>query len=335
MASTDDVSQPAPSDGGPPSNRGNGPPVAAGSACEPEPNDRGWTFGDYQLLEKIGETELAVVFRARCKRLDRIVAIRILRFPVVEQQRFDRCMRPATGLNHPIIPPIYEVGQHDGLTYVSMKHVTGRSLAQIGDGKPLPAARAVGYVMQIAGAVDYAHRCGVLHRDLKPSNVIVDEHDRPYLFGFETACRFDARDPSVLIDNPPATPAYLSPEQVGGKDHVVGRESDIYSLGVILYELLTGRCPFSGNSLPESMRQVLTEEPPSPRRLNPIVPRDLETICQKCLEKKPNRRYPTAAALAADLGRFLSQKPILARPVGRIEKARRWLRRKRSMSADR
>jgi eukaryotic-like serine/threonine-protein kinase len=336
MASTDDVPQPAPSGGGPPSNRGNGPPLAPGSADDPNPHNNFATFGHYQLLEKIGETEIHVFYKARHRLLDRLVTIQMLKVPLLgnANERFARCVLPPAVLRHPYILPVFEIDQHQDITYVSMAYVQGLTLAQIGFGKPLPAARAVGYVMKLAHAVDYAHENGVLHLHLKPSNVIVDEHDQPYLFGFQSRLFFDAIDPATIVALSPEPPAYQSPERVLQKQGL-GRESDVYSLGAILYELLTGSGPFSGGSLQESFRKVVTEEPPSPRQLNPDVPRDLETICLKCLEKDPQRRYRTAAALADDLGRFLSQKPIVARPVGRIEKARRWLRRQRSMIANR
>ena len=317
MAATDPVPQPAPSGGVPPSNRDDETTVDLDAQDIPLQDDAGQTFGDYRLLEKIGTSGTSVVFKALQKRLNHVVTLEIQRAgaPIAEDQ-FERLLRSArvvAAFQHPHIAALYDVGQVEGRCYVTMEYVTGQTLAQISGGKPLPAPRAAKYLEKMAEAVDYAHERGVLHLDLCKGSVIIDESDQPRLFGFESAAGSDPRvttGVAYIVGNP----AYMSPEQVCGKQDLIGRRSDIYALGVILYELVTGCRPFSANSPHELFRQLLEAEPPPPRQLNRRVPRVLGMICLKCLEKEPLRRYATAGELAKDLGRFLYGYP----PPGRI-----------------
>ena len=194
-------------------------------------------------------------------------------------------------------------------------------------GNPLPARRAAGYVKTIAEAIHYAHERGILHRDLKPSNVLIDANDQPRVTDFGLAKRLEGDSELTVTGQVLGSPNYMPPEQATGKRGTLSRRSDVYALGAILYHALTGRPPFVGEGLAETVQQVLNVEPVSPRVLNPSVPADLETVCLKCLEKEPGKRYATAQMLAEELGRFLEGKPVLARPVGAAGKAWRWCRR--------
>ena len=217
-----------------------------------------------------------------------------------------------------------------------MDYVEGQSLAKlisdfgfrISDFK-----RAVGYLKTIAEAIHYAHERGILHRDLKPSNVLIDANDQPRVTDFGLARRLEGDSELTVTGQVLGSPNYMPPEQAGGRRGKVSRRSDVYSLGAMLYHLLTGRPPFGGEALTETLEQVLNSEPISPRLLNPSLPRDLETICLKCLEKEPEKRYATAQALADEFRRFLNDEPIHARPVSRVERAWRWCRRKPALAS--
>jgi WD40 repeat protein len=231
-------------------------------------------------------------------------------------------------LHHPNIVAIHEVGVHAGQHYFSMDFVDGPNLAKLVGHQPLAASRAVRYVKLVAEAVHHAHQQGILHRDLKPSNVLIDSSDQPRITDFGLAKRLDSESSLTLSGQVLGSPNFMPPEQARGKGGKVGRHSDVYGLGGILYYLLTARPPFQADSLELIVSQVLDVEPVSPRLLNPTVRRDLETICLKCLEKDPRRRYATAQELADELGRFLENRPILACPIGRTGKVWRWCRRK-------
>ncbi|MCX6929493.1 MAG: protein kinase, partial [Verrucomicrobia bacterium] len=296
-------------------------------------------FGNYELLEEIARGGMGVVYKARQRGLDRIVAVKMI---LVEQfagkqsvQRFRGEAAAAGVLQHPNIVAIHEIGMHEGQHFFSMDYVEGQNLAQLVGHRPLPASKAARYVQLIAEAVHYAHEQGILHRDLKPSNVLIDAAtDQPRITDFGLAKRLTS-DSQLSTLNSQLTlsgqmlgsPSFMPPEQASRGRGKVGRPSDVFGLGGILYFLLTARAPFQGESLEATISQVLNTEPVPPRLLNPSLPRDLETLCLKCLEKEPTRRYATPQELADELGRFLDDKPILARPVSRPEKVWRWCRR--------
>lgn len=290
------------------------------------------SFGDYELLEEIARGGMGIIYKARQISLGRIVAVKMLLFG--EQsgeelaQRFRAEAAAAASLQHPNIVAIHEVGAHEGQPFFVMEFVEGQSLAQLAAGPPLPATRAARYVRIVAEAIHYAHERGILHRDLKPSNVLVDAFDQPRVTDFGLAKRLHHDTELTLSGQVLGSPNYMPPEQAAAKRGLVGRRSDVYSLGAILYHLLTGRPPFVGETLTDTLHSVLNTEPVSPRLLNPSVPPDLETLCLKCLEKEPARRYSTAQALAEDLERFLKAEPIRARRIGPAARLWRWCRRK-------
>jgi tetratricopeptide (TPR) repeat protein len=291
-------------------------------------------FGDYELLEEIGRGGMGVVYRARQISLDRIVAIKMI-LPGLDSeahlQRFRIEATTAAGLHHPNIVAIHEVGTWKGRQYLVMDYVEGPSLAQWTKdaGSPLSDfKRAARWTKTIAEAVQYAHERGVLHRDLKPSNVLIDEMGQPQVTDFGLAKRFEDGSLLTLSGQVVGSPGYMPPEQAESGAGKVSRRSDVYSLGATLYHLLTGQAPFQGKNAGDTLNQALNREPTAPRQLNPGIPRDLETICLKCLEKDPARRFVSAQMLAEDLGRFLESRPIRARPVGVPGKLGRWCRRK-------
>lgn len=311
----------------------------AAAAAPPEPllpEASARHFGDYELIEKIAAGGMGIVYKARQLSLNRIVALKmVLGGPLAsaaERQRFLDEAQTAASLQHPNIIAIHEVGEHAGQPFFSMDHVEGRSLAEVLRHGPLPPRRAAGYAKTIAEAVAYAHQRGVLHRDLKPSNVLIDQSDQPRITDFGLAKRLTGDSDLTVSGQVLGSPSFMAPEQAQGRHREIGPPSDVYSLGALLYHLLTGRPPFQAATLTEVLRQVVTTEPPAPRLLNPSLPRDLETICLKCLEKEAPRRYQTASALAEELGRFLEGKPILARPVGTAVKAWKWCRRRPAMA---
>ncbi len=254
-------------------------------------------------------------------------------------QRFRAEAEAIAQLQHPNIVAIHEVGEHEGLPYFSMDFVAGRTLAEIVHEGPLPVKRAATYLKAIAEAVHYAHQHGILHRDLKPSNVLIDAADQPRITDFGLAKRltstsdFGPRTSDLTLTGQVlGSPNYLAPEQAAGRQAAVGPASDVYALGAMLYHLVSGRPPFQADALTTLLRQVMETEPVALRLLNASIPRDLETICLKCLEKEPSRRYASAQAAADELGRFLAKKPILARPVGLAGKTWRWCRRKPALA---
>ena len=289
-------------------------------------------LGDYELLEEIARGGMGLVYRARQVSLDRIVAVKLLPFSSLTGaepiKRFRAEASAAAALQHPNIVAVHEVGVHQDQHYLVMNFVLGPPLSRLVSDGPLPGKRAARYLREIAEAVHYAHEHGILHRDLKPSNVLLDENDQPQVTDFGLAKRLDGESSLTLTGQALGSPGYMPPEQAAAEHGKVSRRSDVYGLGAILYHLLTGRPPFQATTLNEAVQQVIEKDPITPRLLNPGVPRDLQTICLKCLEKEPERRYLTARALAEDLDRFLNGEPIQARPIGGLGKTWRWCRRK-------
>jgi WD40 repeat protein len=294
-------------------------------------------FGDYELIEEIARGGMGVVYKARQLSLNRLVAVKMIlsgHFASrADVERFRGEAEAAANLQHPNIVAIHEIGEHDGQHYFAMDFVEGPSLAEVVREQPLSAKRAATLTRSIAGAVQYAHERGILHRDLKPSNILVDAADRPRITDFGLAKRLNGRSDLTLTGQTLGSPSFMPPEQAAGKRGTVGPCSDVYGLGAILYYLLTGRAPFLAENPAETLAQVLHSEPISPRQLTPTVPRDLETICLKCLQKDPQRRCATAQELSDELGRFLNGEPIQARPVSAPEKFWRWCRRHPAVAA--
>jgi hypothetical protein len=293
-------------------------------------------LGKFELLDQVGFGAFGTVFKARDPELDRIVAIKVPRSGNLatgeDLHRFLREARSVARLRHPSIVPVYEVGQADSLPYLVSEFVQGMTLADLMTARRLPPERTATLLAEVADALQYAHDQGVIHRDVKPSNILLDNDNHPHLMDFGLAKR-EAGEVSVTLEGQVlGTPAYMSPEQASGEAHHVDGRSDIYSLGVILYQLLTGELPFKGNQR-ALLHQVQHEDPPPPRRLAKDIPADLETICQKAMARERERRYATARALAEDLRRFLGGEPILARPPRAWARALRWLKRNRTAVA--
>jgi serine/threonine-protein kinase len=305
---------------------------------------------DYEVQAVLGRGGMGVVYRARHLRLERTVALKMLlagpSATAEERERFLREARAVAGLRHPNIIQVHDVSEVDGQPYFTMEYVEGGSLAQKLAGAPQPARQAAALVATLAEAVQAAHQGGIIHRDLKPANVLLapptDEGlpaggrpswGTPRITDFGLARRLEGGGEVTLSGIPIGTPSYMAPEQARGQREAVGPATDVYALGAILYEMLTGRPPFRAETAVATLQQVLADEPAPPSRLNSQVPRDLETICLKCLHKEPPRRYPTAAALADDLGRFERGEPIAARPAGRLGRLARWARRRPTAAA--
>ena len=335
---------------------------------------KGERIGNYELLEKLGQGGMGLVFKAQQLKPNRLVALKMILGGQLATdelvQRFRKEADAAAKLDHPGIVPVYEVGEVDGLHFFSMGLVEGDSLAKRVSSGPLPPKDAAEIMRQIANAVHYAHERGVIHRDLKPANIMLSRgagfppaevtsnvghisnvpstdgqvENRPHSSGtttvvapasittvweakitdFGLAKLMEGDSGLTATGHLMGTPSYMPPEQAQGHHAEIGRHSDVYSLGAVLYCLLLGRPPFQAASVPETLRQVINQEPVAPRQLNSSLPRDLETICLKCLQKEPSRRYPTALELAEELGRYQRREPILARPVSSIERLGRW-----------
>jgi WD40 repeat protein len=310
------------------------PPVqqSAAEAAAPETTE----LPGYELLGELGRGGMGIVYKARQVRLNRLVAVKMIlhaEYTSAEERRRFVAEAQALGhLQHPHIVQIHDVGEHNGVPYFSLEFCPGGSLADKLDGTPWEARPAAELVQTLAGAGHAAHQAGWVHRDLKPGNVLLAADGTPKVTDFGLVKRLDVpghTQSGAVV----GTPAYMAPEQAAGRRSEVGPAADVYALGAILYELLTGRPPFKAATALDTVLQVLSEEPVAVRRLQPKTPRDLETICHKCLEKEPGKRYASAAALAEDLGRFLAGEPVRARPVGTLGRLAKWGRRRPAVAA--
>ncbi len=294
-------------------------------------------FGDYEIRQELGRGGMGVVYQARQVSLNRPVALKMVKAGLLagddELRRFQNEAEAVALLDHPGVVPIYEVGAHNGQHYFSMKLVPGGSLVPLMPRYKDDPRAAAWLVAEAAEAVAHAHARGILHRDLKPANILVDDEGHPHVTDFGLAKRVEADVELTQSGAILGTPAYMSPEQASGRRGTVTTASDVYGLGAVLYALLTGRAPFGGDSVVETIDAVRNRPPEPPRRLNAAVPRDLETICLRCLEKDPRRRYATAQALADDLRAWLDSRPIAARRVGPAERAWLWCRRRPAVAA--
>ena len=296
-------------------------------------------LGDYELLEVVGRGGQGVVFRARQKSLNRIVALKVISLgqwaSTAHLKRFRLEAEAAARLEHPGIVPIHEVGEREGSCYFSMKFVEGGQLDQVARRQPIPPRRAVELIAKVSRTVHYAHEHGILHRDIKPGNILLDAKGEPHLTDFGLARLVESESSVTHTLDVLGTPSYMAPEQAAGNNAAVGSVTDVYGLGAVLYQLLTGHPPFAGGTTYETIKLVLETEPRQPRQLNPKIDRDLSTICLKSLEKDPKRRYPSALALAEDLERWLKHEPIRARHTGIFARGRKWVQRNpaRALSA--
>jgi serine/threonine-protein kinase len=290
----------------------------------------------YAILAELGRGGMGVVYKARQTRLRRTVALKMIlgggHASGADLERFRTEAEAIARLQHPHIVQIHEVGEHDGLPFFSLEFCPGGSLDKKLAGTPLPAREAAALVEQLARGMQAAHDKGVIHRDLKPANVLLAEDGTPKVTDFGLAKKLDERG-QTQTGSVMGTPSYMAPEQAGGKSRELGPACDIYALGAILYECLTGRPPFRAATPLDTVLQVVSDEPVPPRQLQSKMPRDLETICLKCLRKEPARRYATAADLADDLHRFQAGEAIRARPVGQLERAIKWVRRRPAVAA--
>jgi serine/threonine protein kinase/tetratricopeptide (TPR) repeat protein len=288
-------------------------------------------FGDYELLEEIGRGGQGVVYRARQKSLNRTVALKVIGLghwaTDAHLKRFRREAEAAASLDHSGIVPIYEVGERDGSCYFSMKLVEGGQLDEVAKHEPMPIRRAVELIAKVARTVQYAHEHSILHRDIKPGNILLDGKGEPHLTDFGLARLVETESTVTRTLEVLGTPSYMAPEQAVGNNNALSRATDVYGLGAVLYQLLTGHPPFAGGTTYETIKLLLDTEPRQPRLWNSKIDRDLSTICLKCLEKDPKRRYSSALALAEDLERWLKHEPILARRSGPFARGRKWVRR--------
>jgi TolB-like protein/Tfp pilus assembly protein PilF/predicted Ser/Thr protein kinase len=294
-------------------------------------------LGDYELLEEVGRGGQGVVFRARQKSLDRIVALKVISLgqwaSEAHLKRFRREAHAAASLDHPSIVPIYEVGERDGSCYFSMKFVEGGQLDEVVRQTPMSIRQAAELIAKVARTVHYAHEHGILHRDIKPGNILLDRNGEPHLTDFGLARLLDTQSSVTRTIDVLGTPSYMAPEQAAGETTKLSKATDVYGLGAVLYQLLTGQPPFAGGTTYETIRLLRDTDPRPPRLLNPKLGREVSTICLKCLEKDPKRRYSSALALAEDLEHWLKHEPIQAKRSGFFTHAWKSVRRKPAIAA--
>src|SRR5438876_167889 len=288
-------------------------------------------LGDYELLEQIGRGGQGVVFRARQKSLNRIVALKIIGLghwaTEAHLKRFRLEAEAAAKLEHPGIVPIHEVGERDGSCYFSMKFVEGGQLDEVVKQTPMSIRQAAELIAKVARTVHYAHEHGILHRDIKPGNILLDAKGEPLLTDFGLVRLVEAESTITRTREALGTPSYMAPEQAAGEQRKLSNATDVYGLGAVLYQLLTDHPPFAGGTTFETIKLLLDTEPQQPRLWNRKIDRELSTICLKCLEKDPKRRYPSALALAEDLEHWLRHEPIHAKRTGFFTHVRKWVRR--------
>src|SRR6266550_3752870 len=288
-------------------------------------------FGDYELLEQIGRGGQGVVFRARQKSLNRIVALKVIGLgnwaTEAHLKRFRLEAEAAARLEHPGIVPIHDVGERDGSCYFSMKFVEGGQLDEVVRRTPISTRQAAELIARVARTVHFAHEHGILHRDIKPGNILLDAKGEPHLTDFGLARLVESESTVTRTMEVLGTPSYMAPEQAVGNNAAISSATDVYGLGAVLYQLLTSHPPFAGGTTYETIKLVLDTEPRQPRLWNRKIDRDLATICLKCLDKDPQRRYSSALALAEDLERWLRREPIGARRTGFVTRGKKWLQR--------
>src|SRR6266436_1891590 len=294
-------------------------------------------FGDYELLEEIGRGGQGVVYRAHQKSLNRTVALKLIGLghwaTEAHLKRFRREAEAAASLEHPGIVPIHEVGEREGTCYFSMGFIEGDQLDEVVRREPMSVRRAVELIAKVARTVHFAHEHRILHRDIKPGNILLDQEGEPHLTDFGLARLVETESTVTRTLEVLGTPSYMAPEQAVGNNAGVTSATDIYGLGAVLYHLLTGHPPFAAGTTYETVRLVLDTEPRQPRLWNRKIDRDLATICLKCLDKDPQRRYSSALALAEDLERWLKHEPIRGRRTGIFTGGRKWMRRNRKLVA--
>ena len=294
-------------------------------------------LGDYELLEEIGRGGQGVVFRARQKTLNRTVALKVIGLghwaSKGDLKRFRREALSAASLNHPRIVPVYEVGEYAGACYFSMGFIEGGQLDEVVRRTPMSIRQAAELIAKLARTVHYAHEHGILHRDIKPGNILLDQKGEPHLTDFGVARLVDSESTIARTREVIGTPSYMAPEQAAGNNAAVGKATDVYGLGAVFYELLTGHPPFAGGTTHQTIRLLLDTEPLQPRLWNRTIARDLSTTCLKCLEKDPKWRYSSALALAEDLEHWLKHEPICAIRCGFFTHARKWVRRNLATAA--
>ena len=296
-----------------------------------------WKIDDYQLLEEIAFGGMGVVYRAKQVKLNRVVAVKMIRSgPEADEDdlsRFHREAEAVAALQHPNIVQIFDIGEHASGPYLSLEYVSGGTLRDRMGHRPWSCREAAVLVETLARAVHYAHQRNIVHRDIKPANVLMTPEGEPKLSDFGLAKQLESRGKKTLSGSILGTPIYMSPEQAAGHTDEIGPAADIYALGVMLYELITGRVPFKGATALETIEMVLNRPPESPRAIRPETDRDLEAICLRCLAKEAGQRYASAKALAEDLQRYLQHRPIAALRRGPLGRAKQWVRRQPAQAA--